>query len=188
MLKHIQEHCASVIIAGIRNVSIEKPEQLLKELRCRNETDLSVQFLNAGLIATWEHLYFAVLDSLTAFGTNRNISKNLSVEIMLYASAQRQIKKAIRLLGVSHDCADIAVVVVGKATQDIEVVMVSLLKRLGKDVDDSVLDLSPRKMRNICKAFAITETEFEVVAEHGDRKQGLVDIIIERMALLATRV
>jgi hypothetical protein len=66
--------------------------------------------------------------------------------------------------------------------------MVSLLKQLGKDVDDSVLDLSPRKMRNICKAFAVTETEFEVVAKHGDRKQGLVEIIIERMALLATRV
>jgi len=188
MLKRIQEHGASVIIAGIRKVSIEKPEQLLKELRCRNELEVSVQFFNAGLIRTWEHLYLAVLHALTAFRTNRNISKNLSVEIMLYASAQRQIKKAIQLLGVSHDCADMAVVVVGKATQDIEAVMESLLKQLGKEIDDTVLNLSPGKVPTICKAFAITETEFEVVAKHGDRKQGLVDIIIERMALLATRV
>jgi len=49
--------------------------------------EVEVQLFDASLVTTWEHLYFAALDSLTAFRNRENISRSLAMETMLYASA-----------------------------------------------------------------------------------------------------
>lgn len=188
MLKHIAEEARYVEITGFKNVKVDEPEQLLKSTRSGKQASVAVQFFNADLIATWEHLYFAVLNALTAFRTKRNISKNLAVEVMLYASAQRQIKKAINLVGVKPGCADVATVVVGSNPKAVEGVGTSVSERFRAEPDDSVLGLSPTKAQNIQRAFRITDAEMAVVTKNGDLERALVDIVIERMALLATRL
>jgi KEOPS complex subunit Cgi121 len=188
MLKHLAEERRYVEITGYRNVKIEKPEQLLRTVRNGEQGDVSVQFFNAKLIATWEHPYLAVVDALMAFRTGRNISKSLAVEVMLYASAQRQIKKAIELVGVKSGCSDLAVVVVGKSREVVESVASSISKYLRREPDERVLELSPAKTLAIRRAFGITENELAVVTKNNNTERALVDLVVERMALLSTRL
>jgi KEOPS complex subunit Cgi121 len=188
LLKRIEESAKYVEISSFKSVNVEKPEQLLKAIRGENQADVAVQFFNADLIATWEHLYFAVLDALTAFSTKRNTSKNLAIEVMLYASAQRQIRKAIELLGIKPNCADVAVVVVAEAPSAVEATIKSVSKYFSGKPDDHVLELSPAKAQKIRTAFTITDEELSVVTKNRDVDRALVDLVIERMALLSTRL
>lgn len=188
MLKCIAERAEYVGIAGFKGVKAGKPEQLLKAIRSGKQSGVEVQFFNAHLIATWEHLYFAVLDALMAFDTKRNISKNLAVEVMLYASAQRQIRRAIELLGVKPGGADVAVVVVAEAPRAVEAALQSVSKHFSREPDDELLDLSPEKVRSVRAAFAITDAELAVVTKKSGVDRALVDLVIERMALLSTRL
>lgn len=188
MLKYIEEAAEYVEITGFRNIQIERPEELLRTVRCGNRPSVSVQFFNANLIATWEHLYFAVLNALTAFRTKRNISKSLAVEVMLYASAQRQIRKAIELVGVKPGCGDVAVVVVGENAEAVEAAVTSVSEHFCREADERVLELSPAKTQEIRRAFTITAKELAVVTKEGEAERALVDLVIERMALLATRL
>jgi hypothetical protein len=48
-----------------------------------------------------------------------------------------------------------------------------------------VLELSEEKVRRIRSAFNISETELESVIGRGGLKKAIVDLVIERMALLA---
>ncbi len=188
LLKRINEKGKYVCITGFKDVKAGKPELLLKAIRSGKQADVEVQFFNADLIATWEHLYFAVVDALMAFDTERNISKSLAVEAMLYASAQRQIRKAIELLGVRPGCGDVAVVIVADAPTAVEAALRSVSKHFCREADDNVLDLSPAKAQSIRRAFAIRDEELAVVTKKGNMHRALVDLIIERMALMSTRL
>jgi KEOPS complex subunit Cgi121 len=188
MIKHIAEEDRYVKITGFQNVEVKNAKDLLRAVRTEKRENIQVQFFNAGLVATWEHLYFALLNALTAFRTKRNVSKSLAVEIMLYASAQRQIKKAIELIGVKAGCSDVAVVVVGKKLRDVEAAVSAISRLFAKKPDERVLELSTLKSQEIYKAFTVSENELAVVTKGGDAERALVDVIIERVALLSTKL
>ena len=188
MIKHILEEDLYVRITGFQNVEVENAKDLLRAVRTEKRANIQVQFFNAGVVVTWEHLYFALLNALTAFRTKRNVSKSLAVEIMLYASAQRQIKKAIELIGVKAGCSDVAVVVVGKKLRDVETAVSAISRLFAKKPDEHVLELSTLKKQEICRAFTVSENELAVVTKDGDAEKALVDVIIERVALLSTKL
>ena len=75
------------------------------------------------LIATQEHLYFAVLNALQAFQNKTNISKSLAMETMLYASAQRQIQKAIQRCGIKPETTSMAVIIIGEDPTQIKTML-----------------------------------------------------------------
>jgi KEOPS complex subunit Cgi121 len=188
MIEHIAEESQYVEITGFKNINAGNAKKLLETIQREKLTDVSVQFFNADLVATWEHLHFALLNALTAFKTQRNVSKSLAVEIMLYASAQRQIRKAIDLVGVKAGCGDVAVVIVGEKPDSVEASISEISRFLGKNPDEHVLELSTSKALAIRRAFTITEMELAVVTKKGDGEQALVDLVIERMALLSTKI
>ena len=99
MLQYIKEYGKYVEITGYRNIEFDKAEIFLKANRKQTRQNVDIQFFDAELIATQEHLYFAVLNALQAFKNKTNLSKSPSMETMLYASAQRQIQKAINRAG-----------------------------------------------------------------------------------------
>jgi tRNA threonylcarbamoyladenosine modification (KEOPS) complex Cgi121 subunit len=107
---------------------------------------------------------------------------------MLYASAQRQIRKAIDLIGVKPDSANVAVVIVGESPSSVKSVLSAVSKRVGKEPDDAVLALSKEKMQGIYRAFGISEKELETVTEKNNVEQALVDMVVEQVALLSTQL
>jgi KEOPS complex subunit Cgi121 len=188
LLKYIAEAGKYVEIAGFRNIGIKDAEEFMKAARKETPQSTWIQFFDAELVATWQHLYFAVLNALLAFKTKRNISKSLAIEVMLYASAQRQIRKAIQLVGVKCDSSNLAVVVIGESADSVKALLSEVSKHVGKEPDDAVLEILNEKVRVISEAFGITETELETVMEKNNNARALIDLVIEKMALLSTQL
>ena len=114
MLKYIEEFGKYAAITGFRNVKIRDTEEFLKKIRKRKGSNVEIQFFDAKFVVTWQHLYFAVLNALTAFKNKGNISKSIAMETMLSASTQRQIRKAMELLGIKSETSEIAVLIIGE--------------------------------------------------------------------------
>jgi KEOPS complex subunit Cgi121 len=188
LLKYIEEHGKYVEITGFRSVRIEDAEEFLKAIRKEKQQNTVVQFFNAELVATWQHLYFATLNALTAFRNKGNIAKNVAMEVMLYASAQRQIRKAIAVIGVKRDSANIAIVTIGENIDSVKTTLRTVSKRIGAKPDETVLELSKGKVWSIRRAFDISEKELKTVMKKGDAQQALVNLIVERAALLSTQL
>lgn len=187
MLKRIEEFGKYVELAGFRNVKIKNVEEFLQTANRKISPEVEVQFFDARLVAGWEHLYFAGLNALTAFKNRDNISKSWSMEALLYAAGQRQITKATELMGIKLDSSGVALLIIGKNTKNIESVLSAISKTIGGQRDDSILELSREKESMVRRAFKISGTELEAVMEEGDRCRALSDLVIEKMALLATQ-
>jgi len=188
LLKYIEETGKYVEITGFRNVKIKDAEEFVKAARKETSQSAWVQFFDAELVATWQHLYFAVLNAMLAFENERNISKSVAMEVLLYASAQRQIRKALQLIGVKCDSANVAIVIIGETADSVKTVLSAVSKRIGAEPEETVLEVSKEKLQGIREAFGITEKELETVMEKNDVKRALVNLVIERMALLSTQL
>jgi tRNA threonylcarbamoyladenosine modification (KEOPS) complex Cgi121 subunit len=96
---HIDEFNKYVEITGYKNIAFDKVEVFLKAHRKQTLKEVEIQFFEANLVATEQHLYFAVLNALQAFENRTNISNN--TRTMLYASAH-MIQKSIKRLGINQ--------------------------------------------------------------------------------------
>jgi tRNA threonylcarbamoyladenosine modification (KEOPS) complex Cgi121 subunit len=184
MLKHMKEKGKYAEITGFRDAQIEDVDELMNAIRPMDQLNTAVQFFNAELIATREHIYFAVLDALLGFENGWNISKNLAMEILLYASTQRQIRKALDLIGIKRGRSNVALVIVGVDQAFVGAVLSAITERMGGHPDETVLELSKAKTDCIQKSFGISDTEITTVT--GDNPDSaLVNLVVEKMALLA---
>ena len=113
-----------------------------RELSGENtDKDCTVQLLNADGIAGSEHIIHATLHAIKAFKRHQNIAQDLGLEICVRASAQRQISKAINILGIKNGEINICAVAVG-CSNDLMDQMESLLGKRDDDVikpDNTVL-------------------------------------------------
>ena len=176
-----------ITIVGFRNVQIEDINAFLEHFRKENKGAV-VQFLDAKHVAGPQHLYFAALNALNAFEKNTNISNNLAVEALLYASAQRQIKKAVEMLGIKQDSSEVAVLIITENRHKKSDCLSLVTKTVTGERDDGVLELTEKKIGNIKKLFGISDLEFEAKLEkEGLEKEALTDLVIERIALLGTK-
>lgn len=187
MLKRIREFGKYVAVAGFRNTKISDVENFLEKARASLGKDVEFQFFDAKFVATWQHLYFASLNALKAFKNGENISKNLAIETMLYASAQRQIKRAMELLGIKPSSSEIAALIIGEDFYNVKAALSSIAKLLSAKRDDRVLMLSKEKIKAIKKVFEISEVEVEAVMVEGSHEKAILDLVVERMALLAAQ-
>jgi len=168
-----------IAIAGYR-VRVGDPEALLRSLRA---SKVRVQVFDASLIAGREHLLMASINALKAFKDGLNVSKNELMELLLYASAQRQIGKAVGLLGVKKESKSLATVVLGDSREETEKALGELERLLGGERDDDVLKLTADKIEGIKKAFGITSLELE--SKKGlPADEAITELVIERCALL----
>ena len=188
MLKYIEEFGKHVAIAGFRKAKIKDIAEFFKIIRKeKNLATVEIQFFDAKSVATWQHLYFAALNALTAFKNEENISKSLAMETMLYASAQRQIRKAMKLLGIKPDSSEIAVLVIGEKPETVKSALSMISKHINAQHDDTVLELSEEKTAIIQRKFGILDVELKTVRKKDGLDKALTDLVIERMALLATQ-
>jgi tRNA threonylcarbamoyladenosine modification (KEOPS) complex Cgi121 subunit len=148
---------------------------------------VEIQFFDAKSVATWQHLYFALLNALTAFKNSENISKSLAMETMIYASAQRQIRKAMELIGIGNGASEIALLLVGDDSETLKSVLATISENINMKNDDAVLELSEEKKRIIQEKFGISDLELKTITKKDDLKEALTNLVIEQMAILATQ-
>ncbi len=187
MLQYIREYDQYVEITGYRGVSFEAAEALLKKNRKQTTQDLNVQFFEADYVATSQHLYFAVLNALQAFQNKTNRSKTPAMETILYASAQRQIQKAIERCGIKPQTKNMALTIIGEDPKQIETTLETVNESIGSFPDETVLEMTKAKSTKIEKVFQLTKEELATVMTVGDQTEAIVNLVIERVALLSTQ-
>ncbi len=159
------------IISGVIHIEdVEKFLKMLNELAKKHR--VIIQLLDAGRIASREHLQFAVEKAKRAVREGRNIAKDLGIEILLYASGKRQIEQAMSM-GVHPGKNDVAIVVIGDNTTEVITEMKSIIH------ESPVLEYTEFKKRRLIKTFDITETEIRAVGE-----DKIPELVLERVALL----
>jgi KEOPS complex subunit Cgi121 len=144
-----------------------------------NRYDMVIQVVNADFVYGKDHLFSAVEHAIRSFKNRVNSLNSLSLEMLLYASVERQIQKAIEKIGIKNGNQKIAFIFIKEnnrkiSDDEVEHVLSSLnLKR-----DDKVLEGDVDTL----KRFGITEDELSTIPEskYGDlllEKVALVDII-----------
>jgi len=182
-LKDFSKH---LTVAGFRGVKLEDANKFFQTVKDKTE-NICVQFFDASLVAGWEHLRFAALNALNAFKGNVNISDSLAMESLLYASAQRQIKEAIKLMGIKSNTNRVAVLILADTQEQISTTLKAVSQLLGGRRDDSVIDLADDKIAVLSRFFGISSIELKAKMERkGLEKRALTDLVIEHMALLVT--
>lgn len=186
MIEKLEEFSQYLAVAGFRNVKITDVAKFFADIKA--ETGKAcVQFFNADLIAGKAHLRFAALNALTAFKSKVNISNSLAMETLLYASAQRQIKDALKLMGVSPSSKRVAILILAETPNQGATVLESVSKLLQGKRDDSVMEFSKDKIDGFMKLFGISTMELEAKTEkRGAENEALLDLVVEHMALLVT--
>ncbi len=187
MIKKIEEFDRYVAMAGYKNLKIINIEDFIEKAQ-KKMTEAQVQFFDANIIAGWEHLYFVALNALNAFDNKRNFSNSLAVEMLLYASAQRQIKRAVEMIGIKPQVSRVAVLVVAEDEEKTLAGLKIISSIVSANRDDSVLDFTYEKTESIKKRFNISDLELESkTKKEGSEKNALLDLVIERAALLITQ-
>jgi len=151
-------------------------------LRCKRPVrreDLAaypdIQVLVPALVAGKEHLDFAISQAEKAFSRGENISGNRFVEVILRASAQRQIKRAFEFFGISDE-GEREVVVLSEERPE------KFMEDFGCEEAGELLEMDGEKLEDIKRAFQIPDEELSALplAE----RESLVEVIKERIALL----
>ena len=76
---------------------------LKKIITLSNRYDMVIQVVNADFVYGKDHLFSAVEHAMRSFKNQMNSLNSLSLEILLYASGERQIQKAIEKIGVKWE-------------------------------------------------------------------------------------
>ncbi len=183
----IQKKEERIVIIGFSNVKLKDINGFLEQFKEAN-IGAVVQFFDAKHLAGSQHLYFAALHALNAFDKNITISNNLAVEALLYASAQRQIEKAVQMLGIKEDTSELAALIITKKGHKQLDCLSQVIEMIPGERNDTVLELTNKKVKKIQKKFSISDLEVEAkLKKDGLEKEALTDLMIERMALLVTK-
>ena len=127
-----------------------------------------IAVIDANYVIDLDVVKFAVKKAIKSWNEGRNIAKTLPLEILLYFSATRQIKDAIKV-GVKEGRREVILVVLNKSCE-------KKLKEIFKDSE--VIKVDENKIENVKRLYGINERELEVV---GIEKLPL--LIKERIAL-----
>jgi KEOPS complex subunit Cgi121 len=175
-----------MILEGFKNIRVTDTEKLFILVKDQAK-DCCIQLFDASLIAGFDHLYFAALNALKAFETRKSISKDLAVEILLYATGQHQISKAIQLLGVKPSSRDVAVLILAATHEKALEALEKTSQLLQGDRNDGILDMTEKKIPKIRATFEIKDSEIKATMRKSE-EQAITSLLIERAALLATQI
>ena len=168
------------IIAGV--VYIADVGEFLSLVRTIARTyGVTIQAMNAELVAGEGHITSAVKKALRAVERKRNITSDLGLEILLYAAGRRQIERALAM-GVSEGEQNIALVIVAAGEKDLEAIAEAVKREAGiREEQMSALELeyNAAKRAGIKTFFDITDAELRAV---GEKKLKL--LVLERVAML----
>jgi KEOPS complex subunit Cgi121 len=141
-------------------------------LELAEKYNITIQALDANVVYGKDHLVSAVQHAKRAFEQGRNATNSLAMEILLYASGERQIQKSIQKVGVKAGRGNIAFVFDGNISNDI---IETIFKTLDISRDDKVLEGNIYTLRK----FGLTQREIETVPE-----SHYGHLILERIALV----
>ena len=169
-------------ILGAKGI-IQDVGGLLKEtLAFSKKHRVTIQVMNADVVFGKTHLLSAAEHAIRSMKRKTNTTKTLAMEVLLYASGERQIKLSIEKLGVKRGKGNIAVVCIDGIKEFSEArgnvthqSIADLLKTVDLTRDDMVLEGT----KNTLKKFGLSDAEINTVTE---AKYG--QLILEKVAMV----
>lgn len=125
-----------------------------------------IQLLNADSIVSKNHIMHGVNQAFLAFDRGENLAKDISVEIVLRCSAQRQISKAFDMMGLKEGEMNLCALLIN--SNDYSHELDSIFTR-----DDGVL--AP-DFDNLIRVYNISDVELQ--------NMSVEEIIIDRITKL----
>ena len=155
----------NIQILGFR-ASIDSVGDTLDKINSIRQDGEIIQLLNADSVVSRNHIFHAVNQAFSAFDRGDNLANDISVEIVLRCSAQRQISKAFKMMGLHEGDMNLCVVLINSKDH---------LKELSSmfTLDESVL--LPCE-ENIVKLYGISDAELE--------NMSVEEIVIDRITKL----
>lgn len=155
----------NIKIIGFR-ANIDSVGDTLDRINSIKKDGEIIQLLNADSIVSKNHIIHGVNQAFLAFERGENLAKDISVEIVLRCSAQRQISKAFNLLGLHEGEMNLCAVLINCEDYSDELSNMFTL-------DDSVLTPD---VENLIKVYDICDVELE--------NMSVEEIVIDRITKL----
>ncbi len=155
----------NIKIIGFR-ANIDSVGDTLDRINSIKKDGEIIQLLNADSIVSKNHIIHGVNQAFLAFERGENLAKDISVEIVLRCSAQRQISKAFNLLGLHEGEMNLCAVLINCEDYSDELSNMFTL-------DDSVLTPDAE---NLIKVYDICDVELE--------NMSVEEIVIDRITKL----
>lgn len=152
-------------ILGFRG-EISSVGETLNQINSIKKDGEIIQLLNADAVAGPRHIEHGVNQAILAFERNENLANDLSVEICLRCSAQRQISRAFDLLGLKEGPMNLCIILI-----DCDDYVCELSEMFTSD--ESVLNPDVDKLKEI---YSIDDEELEIM--------DVEDIMIDRISKL----
>lgn len=145
-------HMDNVKILGFR-ASIDSVGETLDIIDGIKQDDEIIQLLDADSIVSKNHILHAVNQAFLAFDRGENLAKDISVEIVLRCSAQRQISKAFKILGLKEGEMNLCCVLINCNDYTDELSEIFTLDNSVLIADDDKLiknyKISPEELENL---------------------------------------
>ncbi len=161
--------------------SIQDMDLFFKQiLNLSKEYKIVIQVIDADIVYGKNHLISASEHAVRAFGQKKNSTNSLAMEILLYASGERQIQRAIQKVGIKKGKINIALVFADEVQKEengkvSDTIVGKILEALNLIRDDKVLEGDIDTLRK----FGITPQELMTIPKN---KHG--NIILEKVAMV----
>lgn len=169
------ERCVG--IAGGR-INADEVDELLKKIsEIDQKLGTTSQIFKSSCIAGPEHLLHSARLALTASATGINFASSLGVELACWTSAQRQIGRALSIVGITKSDREIALITIGFSNDQVERAMNEILSELKIVRDDASLKINEEKTKVLLNTFSIPPILLKTY--------DIQKLVMERVALLA---
>lgn len=169
-----------ILIIGAHGCIKNVESFIAQVLSFSKKENLVVQAFDATAVYSPDHLISATEHAKRTFQQGTNATNSLALEILLYASGERQIEKALKKMGVKKDQQRITFVLTddvnGKMNESCGgALKTKLLRALHLQSDETAI----RGNKETLQRFGITEKELSTIPEslYGD-------LILEKIALV----
>ncbi len=182
-----ENHEKTVGIAEFQNTRELTQNQLIQLVVTLSSDETTIQLLNGLLISDEIHLLSAAENAINAQHGNYMLSRSLDVEIIVFASAQRQIGKAIEALGVYDGLDEVAAVVLGGDAKSVENTIQKLTEKIGQEIIPAFPPTMER-IRRIKKQFEISNTEISAISDSESIESQMAALsrcVVSRVSLVA---
>jgi tRNA threonylcarbamoyladenosine modification (KEOPS) complex Cgi121 subunit len=162
-------------------------DNLLELAKSLSDSVLAFQFLNTMMIVDELHILSSAQNAINAMKGNYMISRTLDVELVVYVSAQRQIGRALELMGVCDGLSSLGVVCIDEDEKKVR----DCLRKIAEEVGDNITPMfnpTVKKIDALMQEFGITELEMNQFTDSNDlleRNRALSKCVVSRVSQVA---
>lgn len=159
-------------------------DKLLELAKSLSKSVLAFQFFNSLMIVDEMHLLSGAQNAVNALKGDYMISRTLDVELVVYVSAQRQIGRALDIMGVNDELSSVGVVCIDEDEKKVRECLMRIEEKVGEEISPMFSPTS-EKINSLMKNFGITELEMKQFKDSDDlatRNQALSKCVVSRVS------